>query len=125
MNISEFVNTVKFLSFKKIARFFLFLTIPGVVLLACASQMGSSVTIAEATAAHDGSQVVVTGDVVQQMDDEHLLLHDGSGQITIKVEKDILGKVKFAPDSRLRVYGTMDRNSERSILIAKSVQVVK
>lgn len=125
MNILKAVDVVNFLNFKKIARIFLCLIIPGAALLACASQMGSSVTIAEATAAHDGSQVVVTGDIVQQMDNEHLLLRDGSGQITIKVEKEILGKVKFAPDSHLRVYGTMDRNSERSILIAKSVQVVK
>lgn len=125
MNIFKVVDVMRCLSIKKITRLLLCIIIPGTFLLACASPTGSSVTIAEATAARDGSQVVVTGEVVQQMDNEHLLLRDSSGQITVKVEKDILGKVKFAPDSSLRVYGTMDRNSERSILIAKSVQVVK
>lgn len=95
------------------------------MLTACATHTASNVNISEATAAADGTQLVVTGEVVQQIDKEHILLRDGTGQINVSVDEDILGKVKFAPDSRVRILGTVDRNSERSVLVAKSVQVVQ
>jgi uncharacterized protein (TIGR00156 family) len=68
---------------------------------------------------------VVTGEIVQQIDSEHLLLRDSSGQINVTIDDEILGKVKFAPDSRVRILGKIDRNSERSILVAKTLQVVQ
>jgi uncharacterized protein (TIGR00156 family) len=95
------------------------------LLAACASHTASTVSISSANAAADGTQLVVTGEIVQQIDKEHLLLRDSSGQINVTVDEDILGKVKFAPDSRVRILGRVDRNSERSVLIAKSVQVVQ
>jgi uncharacterized protein (TIGR00156 family) len=97
----------------------------GFLLVGCASHTVSNISVAEATAVPDGTEVVVTGEVVQQVDREHLLLRDGSGQINVTVDEDILGKVKFAPDSRLRILGTVDRDSERSVLVATSVQVVQ
>ncbi len=125
MNIFNVDFLVKRLSKGNLVRRFVGAFIAAAMLSGCASQFGSGVTIAEATAAHDGTQVVVTGEVVQQLDREHILLRDASGQITVKIEKEIMGEVKFAPDSRLRVLGRMDRDKERSIVIAKSVQVVK
>lgn len=101
----------------------LLLTAP--LLFGCASHQPASFTVAQAVAAPDDSQVVVTGEVVQQIDREHLLIRDSSGQITVEVDDDVLGEVKFAPDAEIRVFGTIDRNSERSVLIAKTVQVVK
>lgn len=101
----------------------LLLTAP--LLFACASHQPASFTVAQAVAAPDDSKVVVTGEIVQQIDKEHLLLRDGSGQITVEVDDDVLGEVKFAPDAEIRVFGTIDRNSDRSVLIAKTVQVVK
>lgn len=94
-------------------------------LAGCASHTASDASISAANAAADGTQLVVTGEIVQQVDKEHLLLRDSSGQINVTVDEDILGKVKFAPDSRVRVLGKIDRNSERSVLIAKSVSVVQ
>jgi uncharacterized protein (TIGR00156 family) len=95
------------------------------LLVACASTQPSGYTVAQALAAPDDTKVVVTGDVVQQTDKKHLLLRDGSGQITVEVDPDILGEVKFAPDSEIRIAGHINRNSERSVLVAKTVQVVK
>jgi uncharacterized protein (TIGR00156 family) len=95
------------------------------LLAGCASHNTSSLTVAQATAVSDGTEVVVTGEIVQQIDREHLLLSDSSGQINVTVDEDILGKVKFAPDSRVRIHGEIDRNSERSILVAKSLQVIQ
>jgi uncharacterized protein (TIGR00156 family) len=100
-------------------------SLSGLLLAGCASHNTSSLTVAQATAVADGTEVVVTGAIVQQVDREHLLLSDGSGQINVTIDDEILGKVKFAPDSRVRVLGKIDRNSERSVLIAKSLQVVQ
>lgn len=95
------------------------------LLTACASHTTTSYSIAQAVAAPDDTKVVVTGAIVQQIDREHLLLRDSTGQINVQVDDDILGKVKFAPDAEVRVMGTVDRNSQRSLLIAKTVQVVR
>lgn len=100
-------------------------SLSGLLLTACASHNTSNLSVSQATAVADGTEVVVTGEIVQQIDKEHLLLRDSSGQINVTVDDDILGKVKFAPDSRVRILGKIDRNSERSILIAKSLQVVQ
>ena len=91
----------------------------------CASRQPAESSIAQALAAPDDTRIVVTGALVQQTDREHLLLRDSTGQIAVAVDDDMLGQVKFAPDAQLRVYGTIDRDSERSLLHAKTVQVVK
>lgn len=96
-----------------------------VLISACAAHQPMNSTIAEAVAAPDDTKVVITGAIVQQTDEKHLLLRDSTGQITVKVSHDMLGEVKFAPDAQVRVYGEVDRDSERSELIAKSVSVVK
>jgi uncharacterized protein (TIGR00156 family) len=95
------------------------------LLVACASHNTANLSVAQATAVADGTEVVVTGEIVQQIDSEHLLLRDSSGQINVTIDDEILGKVKFAPDSRVRILGKIDRNSERSILVAKTLQVVQ
>ena len=95
------------------------------LLVACASHNTANLSVAQATAVADGTEVVVTGEIVQQVDKEHLLLRDSSGQINVTIDDEILGKVKFAPDSRVRILGEIDRNSERSILVAKTLQVVQ
>jgi uncharacterized protein (TIGR00156 family) len=100
-------------------------TLSTLLLAGCASHNTTNLSVAQATAVADGTEVVVTGEIVQQLDREHLLLRDSSGQINVTIDDDILGKVKFAPDSRVRVHGEIDRNSERSILVAKSLQVVQ
>ncbi|HSB98184.1 MAG TPA: NirD/YgiW/YdeI family stress tolerance protein [Spongiibacteraceae bacterium] len=131
MHRAKEVNVMKVFKIDKSLRAFAAALLSGVLLVSsvllagCASHTVSNITIAGATAAADGTEVVVTGEVVQQVDRGHLLLRDSSGQINVTVDEDILGKVKFAPDSRLRVLGKVDRNSERSVLIAKSVQVVQ
>jgi uncharacterized protein (TIGR00156 family) len=95
------------------------------LLVACASHNTANLSVAQATAVADGTEVVVTGEIVQQIDKEHLLLRDSSGQINVTIDDEILGKVKFAPDSRVRILGEIDRNSERSILVAKTLQVIQ
>ena len=92
---------------------------------ACATTTPSNMNIAEATAVPDDTKVVVTGLLVQQLDEERYLLRDASGQITAVIERDKLGDVKIAPDARLRVYGEIDQSQNPPQLIAKTVQLMR
>ncbi len=85
----------------------------------------SSISIGEALAAPDGSQVVVTAQVVQQIDGERYLLRDSSGSITAEIDDDLLGEVKIAPDARLRIGGSIDQDHQPPVLEAKTVQLVR
>ncbi len=95
------------------------------LLAACASVSPSSVTIADALAAPDGTELVVTGTVVQQMaDDEELLLQDATGQIVAEVDDDLIGKLQLGTSTQLRIRGEIDRDENRSVIVAESVQLV-
>jgi uncharacterized protein (TIGR00156 family) len=119
------LNVVSLESLTRTLRMTLAASVISAGLLGCASHNTSNLSVAQATAVADGTEVVVTGEIVQQVDREHLLLRDSSGQINVTIDDEILGKVKFAPDSRVRILGEIDRNSERSVLVAKSLQVVQ
>lgn len=92
---------------------------------ACATTAPSNINIAQATAVPDDTKVVVTGALVQQLDEDQYLLRDDSGQITTVIDRDKLGDVKIAPDARLRVYGEIDQSRTPPRLIAKTVQLVR
>ena len=93
-------------------------------LLACANHTApASISIAEALAAPDDSKVVITAQLVQQIDSEHYLFHDRSGQVTVVIDDDLLGKVKLAPEASLRIYGIIEQDHRPPQIEAKSVQV--
>lgn len=94
------------------------------LVVACAGVEPRETSIADALAAPDDTKLVVTGAVVQQLGDERVLLRDSSGQITAEIDDDLLGEVKLAPNSRIRVMGEIDRDSERSVIKARTVQVL-
>lgn len=97
-----------------------------VALAGCSSHpTPSSISVGEALAVPDDSKVVVTGQVVQQIDSDHFLLRDSSGSITAHIDEDIMGKVKVAPDARLRVGGTVDQDHKPPLLKAESVQLIQ
>lgn len=85
----------------------------------------SNISIGEALAVPDDSKVVVTGQVVQQIDSDHYLLRDSTGSITAHIEESTMGKVKVAPDARLRIGGTVDQDHKPPLLEAKTVQLVQ
>lgn len=125
MHVSKTIDSKHGSNMARALRVVIAASLSGLLLTACASHNTSNLSVAQATAVADGTEVVVTGEIVQQVDREHLLLRDGSGQINVTIDDEILGKVKFAPDSRVRILGEIDRNSERSVLVAKSLQVVQ
>lgn len=92
----------------------------------CASTTApASISIAQALATPDNSRVVVTAELVQQLDRDQYLFQDSSGQLTVEIDQSILGQVKLAPASRLRIYGTIDQDEKPPVLEAKTVQVVQ
>ena len=94
-------------------------------LAGCANQPVGSMDIADALAAPDDTKVVVTGEVVQQIAGERFLLRDHSGSVTVEIDDDLLGEVKLAPSSRLRIYGEVERSSDLVVVEAETVQVVQ
>ncbi len=97
-----------------------------VSLAGCASHpTPASISIGEALAVPDDNEVVITAQVVQQVDGDHYLLRDSSGSITADIDEDILGKVKIAPDARIRVGGKVDQDHKPPLLKAKTVQLVQ
>lgn len=104
--------------------------VAGAMLLAsmvgCASHPApASISIGEALAVPDDNEVVITAQVVQQVDGDHYLLRDSSGSITADIDEDLLGKVKIAPDARIRVGGKVDQDHKPPLLKAKTVQLVQ
>ncbi len=96
------------------------------LLVACATVQPAAVTIADALAAPDGTNVVVNGTVVQQMpEDEEILLQDATGQIIAEVDDDLIGELQFGADTQLRVLGEIDRDADRSVIVARKIQVVQ
>lgn len=92
----------------------------------CASHpTPSSIPIGEALAVPDDSKVVVTGQLVQQIDAEHYLLRDSTGSITAQIDADLLGEVKIAPDARLRIGGKVDQDHKPPLLEAETVQLIR
>jgi len=96
-----------------------------IAMTACASTVPSSISIAQARAVPDDTKVVVIGELVQQIDQQHYLPRDNSGQITARIDKDTLGEVKIAPDARLRIDGEIDQGHNPPQLKAKAVQRVR
>ncbi len=105
---------------------FLSIALAGLLVCGCASApTPANISIGEALAVPDESKVVVTGQVVQQIDSDHYLLRDNTGSITARIDADMFGKVKVAPDTHLRIGGTVDQDHQPPLLEAKTVQLVQ
>ncbi|WP_116364676.1 NirD/YgiW/YdeI family stress tolerance protein [Parahaliea mediterranea] len=99
--------------------------VPAIVLLAaCATTPTTAVTIAEAQAVADGTEVVVDVRIAQKLDDEEYLVADPSGEITAVIDEDILGKVQLSPSATIRLYGVIDRDEDASTLEVEKLQVL-
>jgi uncharacterized protein (TIGR00156 family) len=53
------------------------------------SQSNGSNTVQAALVSRDGEQVVLRGRIIGQVDDEHYLFADGSGQVTVEIDEDL------------------------------------
>lgn len=91
---------------------------------ACASVQPSETSIADALAAPDGTELIISGAVVQQMDDQQVLMRDSSGQIVAEIDDSLIGELRLAPEAQLRIYGEVDRDDERSVLVAEKVELL-
>ena len=99
--------------------------VPVIVLIAaCATPSINSLTVAEAQAAADGTEVVLDVRIAQQLSDEEYLVSDPTGEITAVIDDDILGKVQLSPSATIRLYGVIDRDEDASALEVEKVQVL-
>lgn len=94
-------------------------------LAACGSPQPNNVSVAEALAAPDDTEVVVTAAILQDLGNGRYLLSDGTGQLATEIDADLRGEIQLAPDTQLRIYGELDRDDEGTVLDARTVQVVR
>lgn len=95
------------------------------VVAACSGPQPAGLSVSQALAAPDDTEAVITARIVQDLGDGRYLMSDGTGQITVDIDQDLRGQLQFAPDTQLRVFGELDRDSDGSVLEAKTVQVVQ
>lgn len=94
------------------------------VVAGCTSTPTSSVSVADAQAAPDGTYIVIDARISQKLSDERFLVRDITGEITADIDEDIMGEVQVSPDATLRLYGEISRDSNESVLEVERVQVL-
>lgn len=95
-----------------------------IFLAACATTQTTAVTVADAQAAADGTEVVFDAKIAQSLDDERYMVYDSTGEIVAIIDDDILGKVQLSPDATIRLYGVIERNEDASEVEVEKLQVV-
>lgn len=95
------------------------------VVAGCSHTPTSSVSVADAQAAADGTYVVIDARISQKLSDERFLVRDITGEIIAEIDEDIMGEVQVSPDATLRLYGEISRDSRESVLEVERVQVLR
>ncbi len=65
-------------------------------------------TVAEAKKARDDVKVVLTGNIVKQVDDDDYLFKDSTGEIEIDIDYDKIEDMDITPDTTIKIYGDVD-----------------
>lgn len=94
-------------------------------LAACAGNgvQPASLTVSEVLAAPDDARVQFQAELVQQIDGEHFLLRDESGEVTVEIDNDLRGAVQLQPGVQVRVSGEVDRDAEMVSVDVETLQV--
>lgn len=88
------------------------------------SQASGSNTVQAALVSRDGEQVVLRGRIVGQVDDEHYLFADGSGQITVQIDEDLWKRQRADADTPLELQGRVEVEHKRVSVEVKRVRVL-
>jgi uncharacterized protein (TIGR00156 family) len=96
------------------------------VLSACASMQASLVSVAEAQAVEDGSELIVEGKIIQTLGEEdYYLVRDITGEITARIDESVRGNVELSSEAVWRLQGIVRRSPERSVLEVRKLSVVR
>ena len=88
------------------------------------SQASGSNTVQAALVSRDGEQVVLRGRIVGQVDDDHYLFADGSGQITVQIDQDLWKRQRADADTPLELQGKVEVEHKRVSVEVKRVRVL-
>lgn len=76
-------------------------------------------TVLEAEKAKDGQQIVLEGYLVKQLEDEHYLFKDASGEIEVEIDDDVFQDRNVNPTTKIRIQGEL----ENSFFTGQSIEV--
>lgn len=72
------------------------------------SEPSGSTTVASVLAAKDGKDVVLRGHIVSQVDKKHYLFADDTGQVTVKIDKDLWKDQRAGAQTPVELQGEVD-----------------
>jgi uncharacterized protein (TIGR00156 family) len=77
-----------------------------------------------ALVSRDGEQVVLRGRIIGQVDDEHYLFADGSGQVTVEIDENLWKRQRADADTPLELQGKVEIEHKRVSVEVKRVRVL-
>jgi uncharacterized protein (TIGR00156 family) len=89
-------------------------------------------TVAHANKAYDDTKVVLTGNIIEELGDEHYKFKDSTGEMLLDIDKDKLAGVTVTPQTTVKITGEVDKGdgllnsgiAPKREIDVKSVEVV-
>lgn len=90
---------------------------------------GGQGTVQEVTAAgvadaREGSNVVLTGNIVAHIRSDHFTFRDASGEVRVEIDDDIWRGRKVGPETRVRLTGEVDRDRRGRYVDVDALDIV-
>ena len=69
-------------------------------------------TVAEAQKSQEDTKVVLTGNIIKKINDEHYTFKDKTGEINVEIDDDKLQGINITPETSVTIYGEIDKDDD-------------
>ena len=83
------------------------------------------VKVSQLKGLHDDARVILEGRISSKTGDERYSFTDGTGQIEVEIDDDLIYNVKITPETRIRIFGEVDRDHNSTKVEADWVELAK
>ncbi len=85
----------------------------------------SQTSVGEALKLNDDSWVVMSGKIVKQLDKKHYEFTDGTGTITLEIDRKQWKGVNVTPNDKIQIRGKIDKEWRSTEVDVSEVQIIK
>nr|WP_314264152.1 NirD/YgiW/YdeI family stress tolerance protein [uncultured Moellerella sp.] len=85
----------------------------------------SQTSVGEALKLKDDSWVVMSGKIVKQLDKKHYEFTDGTGTITLEIDRKQWKGVNVTPNDKIQIRGKIDKDWRSTEVDVSEVQIIK
>ena len=85
----------------------------------------SQTSVADALKLNDDSWVVMSGKIVKQLDKKHYEFTDGTGSITLEIDRKRWRGVTVTADDKIQIRGKIDKEWRSTEVDVEEVQIIK